>query len=377
MLSEEIVEKSKNSNRRSFYNNLSERTKNLVSPLFLESECIKIASSRASKVLWKCNLCGNQFYDNIYSGRIPVCKKCFPVYLNSSSKKEKEIKNFLSCLGFKMEKYYFEDSQIGRPSEIDLFTKEKNIGIEFNGLYWHSERKLHKNPKTHHLQKQKMAEEAGIRLIQIFEDEWNFKQEIVKNRLRNIFGKNKRKIGARQTLIEEISAKTKNEFLNKYHIQGEDKSKYKFGAFYGNELISVMTFSKPRIALGSKNDDINEYELSRFATISNTSTPGMANKLLKYFIKNHKPNKIYSYSDKRWNTGRLYEVLGFKHLYSTYPNYWYIVNGQRVHRFKYRKSELIKLLENFNPELTEYQNMLNNGYDRIWDCGNDKWELTL
>ena len=30
-------------------------------------------------------------------------------------------------------------------------------------------------------------------------------------------------------------------------------------------------------------------------------------------------------------------------------------------------------LRYYNPDITEYQNMLNNGYDRIWDCGNKKY----
>lgn len=28
------------------------------------------------------------------------------------------------------------------------------------------------------------------------------------------------------------------------------------------------------------------------------------------------------------------------------------------------------MLENFDHKQTEVQNMVNNGYDRIWDCGN-------
>jgi len=27
-------------------------------------------------------------------------------------------------------------------------------------------------------------------------------------------------------------------------------------------------------------------------------------------------------------------------------------------------------LETFNPDLTEWENMKVNGFDRIWDCGN-------
>lgn len=42
-------------------------------------------------------------------------------------------------------------------------------------------------------------------------------------------------------------------------------------------------------------------------------------------------------------------------------------------RIKYQKHKLLKLLKAFSPSLTEWENMKNNGYDRIWDCGNDVW----
>ena len=34
-------------------------------------------------------------------------------------------------------------------------------------------------------------------------------------------------------------------------------------------------------------------------------------------------------------------------------------------------------LTDFNPALTEYENMLKAGIDRIWDCGNDVWILNV
>ena len=44
---------------------------------------------------------------------------------------------------------------------------------------------------------------------------------------------------------------------------------------------------------------------------------------------------------------------------------------------KYQKHKLPKLLEAFDANLTEWQNMQNNGYDRIWDCGNDVWKWSI
>jgi hypothetical protein len=39
----------------------------------------------------------------------------------------------------------------------------------------------------------------------------------------------------------------------------------------------------------------------------------------------------------------------------------------------FQTHKLHSLLENFNPMLSEWDNMVANGYDRIWDCGTDSW----
>ena len=135
------------------------------------------------------------------------------------------------------------------------------------------------------------------------------KRCVVKSRLKHILGISKTTIFARKCILKEINPKDKNDFLNEIHIQGEDKSRVKVGAYYNDELVSVMTFSKRRIALGSRNVDDTDFELSRFAV--KYQITGIANRLLKYFIKNNNPKTIISYSDRRWNTGVLYENLGF------------------------------------------------------------------
>ena len=43
-------------------------------------------------------------------------------------------------------------------------------------------------------------------------------------------------------------------------------------------------------------------------------------------------------------------------------------------RISYQKHKLHKLLPKFDNTLSEYHNMLNNGFNRVWDCGNYKFE---
>lgn len=317
---------------------------------------------------WKCKKCNSIFEDNADNGRVPRCKKCYPTAYENGP--QKEIEDFVTSLGLNV---LTNKRNIIPPLELDIYIPDKNIAIEYHGLYWHSEQQLvNRNPKKYHLNKLELAQEKNIRLIQIFEDEWLYKREIVLNRIKHILGFYERKIGGRQLTIKEISSKEKNDFLNIYHIQGKDNSSIKLGAFYRNELISVMTFGKARIALGNKT---NDFELIRFATKFGVLGQGIASKMLYYFIKNYNAKNIITYSDKRWNTGNLYKQIGFRYSHTSEPNYWYVINKQRKHRYGFKKQDLNERLNSFNPKKTEYENMLSNGYDRIWDCGNDVYSL--
>jgi len=179
-------------------------------------------------------------------------------------------------------------------------------------------------------------------------------------------------IGARKCIIKELDSKTKNKFLDKYHIQGKDNSSIKLGAFYKARLVAVMTFGKRRIALGKKESKDNEYELLRFVTVANFNIIGIASKLLKYFERNYNPLKLITYADRRWSQGNLYHQLGFEFSHISKPNYFYFKNNEikRYHRFNFRKNVLYYKIDKYDVNLTEVQNMKNNNYTRIFDCGN-------
>jgi hypothetical protein len=158
--------------------------------------------------------------------------------------------------------------------------------------------------------------------------------------------------------------------LNKYHIQGEDKSKIHLGLHYKNRLVAVMTFAKLRKVLALEHKE-GSYELSRFAAINHFVIVGGADKLLKYFERTYHPKAITSYADRRWSQGDVYYKLGFKLDHISPPSYWYTKDYyHRIYRFNFRKNVLQTKLPNFDPNLSEWENMKNHKYDRIWDCGN-------
>jgi len=265
-----------------------------------------------------------------------------------------------------------KDRRVLEGPEICIVIPSKAIGIEYDGLKWHSEEFKTKN---YHLEKTIKCLEKGVRLIHIFEDEWVFKTDIVKDKIKAILGCNTDRIYARKCTIGIPTLKEKKVFLNENHIQGDVNDTIRYGLYYNEELIALMTFGKPRINMGRKTIENDEYELLRYCAKKGLNVIGGAGKLLKRFITDQSPKLITSYCDRRYSVGTLYEKLGFTLDHISEPNYFYTVGQNRKNRFRYRKSELIK--EGFNPNKTEHEIMLERKIYRIYDCGNLVYKLDL
>lgn len=319
--------------------------------------------------MWRHLECEFEFEGTLRNGSLPVCPKCFPP-LSGTSSGEQEVFSFVSNI--------YHDAVNGDrgtlyPRELDVLVPSKNIAFEYDGLYWHSfDRAETGEERKYHLQKTEDAAAKGVRLVHIFENEWKNKREIVESRIANLLGRSK-KIGARKCQVVELDARTAIDFMEKSHIQGSCPSTVKLGLKYGDEIVAVMTFGRPRY-----NKDV-EYELLRYSNALGCSVVGGASKLFKHFVKVYAPKSVISYSDRRWNTGKLYENIGFKFIENTPPSYYYVIPGtcDLRHRSAFMKSKLPGILgERFDPAKTESQNMFDAGYRRIWDCGTSKWLFT-
>ena len=60
---------------------------------------------------------------------------------------------------------------------------------------------------------------------------------------------------------------------------------------------------------------------------------------------------------------------------NTQPNYWYINQTNRMHRFNFRKNILVS--EGWDRDKTEHQIMLDREIYRIYDCGSIKYQMIL
>ena len=322
-----------------------------------------------------CKICKNTFeiekslFFNRKRYKMNDCTICLPINSYSKSGKENEIFNFIK----EFENSAFQSARsLIKGGELDIFVPERNLAFEFNGTYWHSE--LHKD-RMYHYHKTSQCKKIGIDLFHIWEDDWNIKSDIIKSMILNKIGKTPNKIHARKCKLEEINDnKLVRDFLDENHLQGFIGSSIKIGLFYNGDLVSLMTFGSLRKSLGQISQH-GKYEMIRFCNKKMTNVVGGASKIIKYFIKKYNPIEIISYSDSSRSNGNLYEKLGFEFEKETSPNYYWVVDNVRKHRFNFRKDKLVR--QGFDPDKTEIEIMRDQGYYRIWDCGSKKWKMSF
>lgn len=321
-------------------------------------------------IKYKCKDCGLEFeapYKALHtvSHTKIYCPSC--VNLNISVP-EKILSDFVASLvglnNIVKNSFTVLDSR----KQLDVYVPSKKLAIEYNGVFWHC---TENKTKTYHIEKTLECKEKGIRLIHVFENDWRNKEDIVKSIISSALNIYKETIYARKCEVKNLSEEEYRNFLNNNHIQGYCRSKIKLGLFYNNELVSCVGISKFRYG----DEETEDMELIRFCNKLNTKVIGSLTKL----IKHSKIKNLISYVDLNYFDGSGYEKCGFKLLSRTKPGYFYVKNIIDVFtRERCQKHKLPELLgDKFDPNLTETENMLNNGYLKIYGCGNLKYKLEI
>jgi len=254
------------------------------------------------------------------------------------------------------------------PYELDIWLPDKSIAIEYHGIYWHSfqspetpsERRLHRL-------KADLARQHNILLLQIFETEWLQKRKLLESIIATKLGLVKHRIYARNCVIRTPSNQEYRDFLNDHHLQGFRSSSYKIGLYHNDSLQMVIGISR---------HPTESHELIRLATRRNTIVVGGLSRLLNRARDDLSLRRLLSYVDRRYSNGRAYSTNGFQHVLDTEPNYFYTTGDKSqplMYRQSFQKHKLENKLDNFNPNLSECQNMFSHGWRRIWDAGHMKF----
>jgi uncharacterized OB-fold protein len=209
--------------------------------------------------------------------------------------------------------------------------------------------------------------------VVVWDYEWNSSRTAVKKYLSSKLG-SKFVVGARST---EVSMSKLNDADTKFfqvnHLQGPPRRGVCVRLSYRGRVVAAMVFTSVQSVRGSVADP-DVYELIRFATVGRVI--GAASKLMSAFVKKYSPTRIISYSDAQHFDGRVYEVLGFRRVSRSKPDYrtvWSFVDYTTMSKQASKRSNLAKI-EGFDADLSESQNLKLLGIPKIYDCGKVKWE---
>lgn len=319
------------------------------------------------ELILKCNICNDLFtiskqlyYLRTKNNNI-CCTNCNKTSSKNTSYLEKDVLTYIKEIYKSNIIENYKDKY-----EIDIYLPDINLGIEFNGLWYHSE---NYKSKTYHQDKTLYFKNKNINILHIWEDDWKYKNDIIKSIILNKIGKSY-KIYARKCEIKEINDnKLIKLFLDNNHLQGYlSSSSIKIGLFYNYELVSLMTFGKSR-------DKSNNMELLRFCNKLNFSIIGGFSKLLNYYIKNYNFNKLITYADISHSNGNVYLKNNFILDKVTDVGYYWCKNGLKFNRFSFRKNKLIK--NGNDPNKSENEIMYELGYYKLYNCGNYKFFINL
>ena len=272
--------------------------------------------------------------------------------MSNDSKPNKEFEKKLKELGIKYQREFSLESY-----NYDFKVKD-NILVEINpsathNITWHPFNK--QIPKEYHYNKSKTAEENGYHCIHIWD--WDDQDKIIR-----LFLQDKKKIYARDCELKKVELEEAYSFLKEYHLQGYANCELALGLYKGNELVSIMTFGKPRY---NKNYD---YEIIRLCSKYNVI--GGNEKLFKGFTDKIK-GSIISYCDSSKFNGEVYKKLGFTLKKSSISKHWYnIKTGKHITDNLLRQRGFDQLFgTNYGKGTSNDELMLEHNFVEVYDCG--------
>ncbi|MRN38598.1 hypothetical protein CRG49_000645 [Neisseria sp. N95_16] len=305
--------------------------------------------------------------DHLDGHGCPICAKV----LHGKSRSCDEMLDFIQSLRPDLKREVRIGQTDDRRWRSDGYIPELKLHIEYNGLRWHSTQ--FNQDKYQHLERLKLAEKYGKRVLFIHEDEWWHRNSAVKNLLRHTLGSSRRIYG-RNCTVRLVNPTEAVAFYEQYHIQGcYVPPEVSYGLWHEDELVACMSFStKTSNRKNPYQEDL--WELVRFA--SREAVTGGASKLFKHFIRQHNPKEVVSFSWNHLFTGKLYETLGFVKEKELNVDYTYVdeVKVKRLHKANFQHSRLKTRFSNYDPNLTEEENCARNNWFRIYDCGKKRWK---
>jgi len=311
-------------------------------------------------------------YKNIYSTSVNVhCATCAwtskitlalamgdrcPSCDASGSKAQSELLSWIESLGYVAKSNVV--GIVGGRQQIDIFVPEKMLGIEYNGLYWHSEQAG--RDSFYHARKTARCTALGIRLMHVFEDDWRDRRPIVESLIRHRLGLTPRKVSARECELRALSAKERRAFFEANHLDGDVAANECLGLVLSGEVVMALSLRKPFHRAHS-----DRLEVARSCPALDTVVRGGLSRLIKAALTRAKEQSragLITYVDGRIGDGAGYIKAGLRKTGETPPRFWWTDFDRRFNRFKFKA--------NAAEGLSEREVAAQAGVVKVWGCSN-------
>ena len=293
---------------------------NEVQPMFTFEDVV--AKTPLTMFKWQCKKCGNVFESPINfisartGGQFARCLKCYPLPFKKSTK-QCDVYNYIKSI-YSGEVRFNDRTQI-HPYEIDIYLPALKIGIEFDGLYWHSE--LGGANRMALAYKTKLCKDKGISLIHLYEDEWDNRKTQCKARLKEIVCIHKT-IEQNDAQIIYLDYDAMQRFLDKNSndLFAKASNWKNIGVVVDGVLVSGMALSKTdgKLVIGS------------FCNVASNEHIDCTEMLINYAIEDvaqkHSLQTIQISIDNRWPISHRW-LDQFQFVKQTRPAFW-LINSQ-------------------------------------------------
>lgn len=277
--------------------------------------------------------------------------------------------------------FFVGDKRIHK-AELDIYVPELKLAIEYNGTYFHD---ISMKGKGYHIGKRKACEQLGIRLISIWECDWqdDRKRPIIERYLKNALGvREERTVYARNCVVRDVPQDVYREFMEANHVQGYASAKEAKCGLYTkdtNELVACMSF---RIL---KNKDQKDtpfvmWDMVRYAT--NCNVPGGRSKLFHHMQQRFHMDHVQSFIDRDYFNGASYLKEGWDLVEDDQVSisFW-SYRGGRMARQMWWKKNIPATLEKlglsadlYDETKTQEWNAYNAGCKILENSGNSRFE---
>lgn len=294
------------------------------------------------------------------------CQKCN----HMKSRGEDEVMKFLSIFCHAEQR----TRKVIAPKELDVYVPP-GLAVEYCGEYFHSARG---GSEMRHFEKYKRCQEKGIRLLTVYESEWQERKPAIKRLMRHAIGKGRGSLMARKCDLGKVPPQEARDFYESYHPQGGNGHGEHYGLYWNEKLVACMRFS---FGVNDRGRSERAWTLSRYAT--RIQVTGGASRLFAAFLKEHQPKMVKSFSDNRYFEGGMYGRLGFQLESELRPDYTvYHPSLGLLPKAAYQRRNIQKRLEELGFEekydhtsdpRSETEMIKLMGAGKLYDCGKKKW----